>query len=75
MTKFQKIKKLVSRHTKDFPVISEHILLQNCGALAASFKSPIPFSASIILPCELKVFNKFPIFLNDKYFNDNIKML
>ena len=31
MTIFQKIKKLVSRHTKDFQVISEHILLQNCG--------------------------------------------
>lgn len=31
MTKFRKTKKLVSRHTKDFQAISEHILLQNCG--------------------------------------------
>ena len=36
MTKFQKTKKLVSRHTKDFQAISEHILLQNCGVRRAS---------------------------------------
>ena len=32
MTKFLKIKKLVSRHTKGFQAINEHMLLQNCGA-------------------------------------------
>ena len=32
MTNFKKIKKLVSRQTKDFQAISEHMLLQNCGA-------------------------------------------
>ena len=31
MTKFLKIKKLVSRHTKGFQAINEHMLLQNCG--------------------------------------------
>ena len=33
MTKFLKIKKLVSRHTKGFQAINEHMLLQNCGGL------------------------------------------
>ena len=28
-----KIKKLVSRHTKGFQAINEHMLLQNCGTL------------------------------------------
>lgn len=37
MTKFQKTKKLVSRHTKDFQAISEHILLQNCGVKVSVF--------------------------------------
>ena len=31
MTKFLKIKKLVSRHTKGFQAINEHMLLQNYG--------------------------------------------
>ena len=33
MTKFLKIKKLVSRHTKGFQAINEHMLLQNCGQI------------------------------------------
>ena len=33
MTKFLKIKKLVSRHTKGFQAINEHMLLQNCGSM------------------------------------------
>ena len=35
MTKFLKIKKLVSRHTKGFQAINEHMLLQNCGGFQA----------------------------------------
>ena len=40
MTNFEKIKKLVSRQTKDFQAISEHMLLQNCGKNHFTYENP-----------------------------------
>ena len=49
MTKFLKIKKLVSRHTKGFQAINEHMLLQNCGAAFPDWVTTIFGSSPVVL--------------------------